>query len=195
MKYLPVHPDMIKSITAGMRIMHNGASNRLGWKGVIQHVNPHSESNKFTVRFSDRESTIQEYSRCWFRDNMYISCDDIKSMRAFNGHAYCDKYPHYMVNTVRDDVLPQHGAMKATVDAVGNSHYTPHEFKAPVNAGQWLGIAPSMQITTKSEEGLKARIALALADNPELVFEIYTQVGTAKMETTTTKILKFFNLI
>jgi hypothetical protein len=106
------------------------------------------------------------------------------------------------VKKANDDLIrAQHQAkIEARNEAARQPyHYLSHTFTMPTNkqsGGKWVAVQNgSPELASSTQEGLKAKIALAFAENNLNEYEIFCKVGEAKAApVTVSKVLKFYNL-
>lgn len=167
MKCLPIHKGMIPHLQVGTAIVHNGGGNRQGWEGMIVNM----RGAHITVYYAALGG-VQEYTTKWFQENMYIAVKDIQQLNVFNGTAYILKYAAYQWKSkdLKERNRFNHAEMKA-------------EFAEPEPVkGNWLARSGALILETDTENGLKAAIALAVAEDPSRSFDIYHQTGTATVD-------------
>lgn len=113
-KYLPIHPKMMKSISVGMKVIHNGGNGRQGKLGVITAV-----GDKIEVMFTG-DQKFQEYSKLGFIVNFWMHSTAIYSYRGmFNGSGYWLKYHKFALghDELAKHSYVNHEQMKHQVDA------------------------------------------------------------------------------
>lgn len=192
LEYLPINESFVSGLKVGMRVLMSGGT-LCGTTRTITSTTSYCAKKKTLLPNKGIQTgSAFVYSQEWFARNVYVATADLEEL--IGGKDYVSKFSSHAVTGLDLVAGPTYEAI-----ALLELSKKAHRFNTPNKPKDWLATAIDMggditHIHAKSEPGLKAKIALAFAQDPGLAFEVYTKVGEAKAQTLTQKILRFFDI-
>lgn len=206
LKYLPMPESFIKHLKADMTVLMSGGT-------LCGKTRTITSTSAYCDMFTSHSTGIEVetgfvYSKEWFAAHVYLSTTDIATFPG--GKEYVSKFKDFTVTDLAKkgptyEQLELKTLMSfayADLELRVLAHEAEelkkkaHSFDRTSEPTKWMATVKNVSgylLSADTEPGLKAKIALEFAKDPDLVFEVYAKVGEAKAQTLTQKILRFFN--